>query len=298
MITPHWKNSNNEMITKQKTLIRAATSSDQKELANLIHFEVYVHRHLDWRPPLDWVGSQPFLVSENQGRITAALACPPDHPEVSWIRMFAVSSGIPVDKIWLELWEETYAILADNKDLKWVAAIPIHGWFKRLLVNSDYHLIHRVVMLSRDLREFVPQKPKPQVSIRPMNLDDLINIQKIDRVSFVPVWQISSASLELAFRQAAIATVAEEQGEIVGYQISTSTPMGGHLARLAVKPKSQGKGIGSDLLYDLLIQFERRGARALTVNTQQDNPASLALYEKAGFLPTGEHYPIYQLSIP
>ena len=32
--------------------------------------------------------------------------------------------------------------------------------------------------------------------------------------------------------------------EIVGYQYSTSSSMGGHLARLAVKKSMQGKGIG------------------------------------------------------
>jgi ribosomal protein S18 acetylase RimI-like enzyme len=73
--------------------------------------------------------------------------------------------------------------------------------------------------------------------------------------------------------------------------------MGGHLARLAVSPDFQGLGVGYNLLFDLLKQFQRRGARCVTVNTQHDNYASLALYQKVGFTPTGETYPIYQLPL-
>jgi ribosomal protein S18 acetylase RimI-like enzyme len=130
-----------------------------------------------------------------------------------------------------------------------------------------------------------------------MNFDELSVVEEIDMLAFDPVWRHSRDSLGLAFRQAAIATVAEHSGEIVGYQISTSTPIGGHLARLAVMPDWQGHGIGYALLNDMLSQFERRGAQSITVNTQQDNLASLALYEKAGFRRTGEEYPVYEFSV-
>jgi ribosomal protein S18 acetylase RimI-like enzyme len=73
--------------------------------------------------------------------------------------------------------------------------------------------------------------------------------------------------------------------------------MGGHLARLAVLPDFQCRGIGYCLLYDLLSQFYRRGARSVTVNTQNDNLASIAVYEKIGFRATGETYPIYQMPL-
>jgi ribosomal protein S18 acetylase RimI-like enzyme len=127
-----------------------------------------------------------------------------------------------------------------------------------------------------------------------MTLQDLGTVERVDVEAFGLVWQNSLSSLEVAFRQAAVATIAEVGGEIAGYQISTATPMGGHLARLAVKPVFQGLGFGYALLDDLLVQFEQRGAHSVTVNTQHDNLASLALYEKAGFKRIGEEYPVYQ----
>jgi len=88
--------------------------------------------------------------------------------------------------------------------------------------------------------------------------------------------------------------VAEREGQIIGYQVSTPTTRGGHLARLATLPQFQGQGIGYALVRDALSRFTQRGAQTITVNTQKNNLSSLALYRKAGFTPTGEEYPVYQ----
>jgi ribosomal protein S18 acetylase RimI-like enzyme len=126
-----------------------------------------------------------------------------------------------------------------------------------------------------------------------MNFDDLRAVEAVDWQAFDPLWRNSISSIELAYKQHAVATVAEDDDQLLGFQISTASPMGGHLARLAVSPQAQGKGIGYALVRDALDQFERRGALRVTVNTQAENTVSLALYEKAGFQPTGETYPVY-----
>ncbi len=285
------------MITHSPITIHSATLDDRRRLANLIHFEIFVHRHLDWRPPLEWLGYDPYLIAEQNANVVATLACPPDPPNVSWIRLFAVSSSISTQTAWDALWGEAVQRLTDDQSLHWVAAIPLQHWFQNLLEGSNFVEIHRVVMLIWNRASLPPEHHLPDISIRPMNLDDLAIVAQVDQASFIPIWQNSQSSLEMAFRQAALATVAEENGQTVGYQISTSTPLGGHLARLAVLPARQGRGIGYALVRDVLWQFERRGAQNITVNTQQNNPASLSLYQKSGFRPTGEEYPVYQFSI-
>jgi ribosomal protein S18 acetylase RimI-like enzyme len=47
------------------------------------------------------------------------------------------------------------------------------------------------------------------------------------------------------------------------------------------------------LLTDLFIQMRKRGLERLTVNTQDDNVISLALYQKTGFIRTGEQFPVF-----
>jgi [ribosomal protein S18]-alanine N-acetyltransferase len=282
------------MVTQLELSVREAGQGDQQKLANLIHFEVHVHRHLDWKTPLDWIGDQPYLVAEAGKKMIAALACPPAPDDVAWIRLFAVSSEINIAEAWDLLWPAALERMRASRQVQTAAVIPLQRWFQNLLSASAFEQTHRVVMLSRDLlRGSLPPVPDG-AGMRPMSLDDLHAVEAVDAAAFPKVWQHSLDCLEAAFRQAALASVVELEGRVVGYQISTATPLGGHLARLAVLPDLQGRKIGSVLVADVLSQFARRGAHTLTVNTQQDNLASLALYEKHGFIRTGEEYPVYQ----
>ena len=84
---------------------------------------------------------------------------------------------------------------------------------------------------------------------------------------------------------------------MIGYQLSTGTPIGAHLARLAVRPELQGRGLGAALVSDLIERIQNNGGTRVTVNTQADNMSSLALYHKLGFRRTGEQYPVYTFQV-
>lgn len=284
------------MIAQIDLSIRPLRQADRQKLANLIHFETIVHRHLDWRPPLDWIGRRPYLVAEHNHDLIAALACPPDPPDIAWIRLFAVSSEANTHEAWNALWSRARGQLIEDK-VKYATAIPLQGWFARLLETSRFQQTTEVMMLLWKGTELPPRREIPEVTIRPMNMDDIDAVEQLDHLAFGKLWHNSRESLTLAYRQAAVATVAEKNNQIIAYQISTANHMGGHLARLAVYPKFHGEGIGYAVLQDLLKQFERRGAKHISVNTQSDNPASLALYKKAGFIMTGETHPVYQYQL-
>jgi ribosomal-protein-alanine N-acetyltransferase len=265
-----------------------------QRLANLVHFEAHVHRHLDWRPPLDWIGFQPYLMIEMDGEVVAALACPPDPVGMVWIRLFAVASSFSPRHAWEELWPVACDVICKLGCPVPVAAIPLHTWFRTLLETSQFTRVHSVIVLTWKGAPLPASPVDPQIGIRAMAVDDLESVEDVDHAAFDIVWQNSRENLELAYRQAVVATVAEMGNGILGYQISTATPIGGHLARLAVKPEYQGKGIGYAILRDVLGSFQERGAQTVTVNTQNDNLSSLAVYQKAGFTRTGEEYPVYQ----
>ena len=278
-------------LTRQQVDVRLAQAEDRRQLANLIHFGTWVHRHLDWRPPLDWIGYQPYLIAEQDGQAQAALACPPDPPEIAWIRLFAANSEMGIDEAWEHLWP----VARDHLAGVTVAAMPMQAWFRRLLLGAGFHHTHEVTMLLWESHTSLPPAAAPDCTIRLMTFGDLPAVQALDAAAFDPIWQQSLEMLTFAFRQAAIATVAEDQDGLVGYQISTAGVGGGHLARLAIHPRAQQQGIGYALVHDLLTQFSRKGARQVSVNTQNDNAASLALYKKAGFHPTDESYPVFQI---
>jgi len=276
--------------------IRPVVNEDRQQLASLIHFDSRVHRHLDWREPLDWIGHSPCLVVERDGKLVAAFVSPPDPPEIAWIRLFAVASEMNVKEAWRMLWSKAQDWFSHTSDMV-IAAIPLKGWFADLLVASGFQHTNDVVMLAWEPGKRIPEGLEQPWSIRAMTQDDLLSVEKLDEAAFGLLWRNSLDTLKLAFQQAAVATVAEEGGQLVGYQISTASPLGGHLARLAVYPEQQGRGIGFSLVVDTISQFNQRGAQRVTVNTQTDNLASLSLYSKAGFCETLEQYPVYAYQI-
>jgi ribosomal protein S18 acetylase RimI-like enzyme len=272
--------------------IRSAEESDRNQLSNIIHFETHVHRHLDWRPPLDWIGYQPFLVALQNNQIIATLACPPDPPGVAWVRVFASGGNSSYDEMWDLLWSNAQTQLL-KEHTNSIAAIPIQKWFRELIQDKGFEHIHNVIVFAWDnIHRELPQ-PK-SIKIRDIHKEELPIIQEIDEEAFGPIWRNSLDSLILAYKQAKLATVAEDQSGLLGYQISTPTPYGAHLARLAVRPHAQGQGIGYALTRHLQDRLNRPQPLRISVNTQDYNDSSIALYKKAGFHQVDEAYPVYR----
>jgi ribosomal protein S18 acetylase RimI-like enzyme len=273
--------------------LRPAVSADQRQIADLILFEQRIHRHLDWRSPLEWLGYQPYFVLEKEGLVVAVLACPPDPASIFWIRLFAFDSNLPVSSAWSPLWDAAQRELTSVTDAT-VAAITTQHWFETILIESRFASTQHIVMLEWN-RQTPKSYPVPTgITLRPMKLDDLLHVVDVDASAFEPLWQNSLPALSKAFSQAIYASVAENESGFVGYQLSTGNSFGVHLARLAVRPEMQGRGIASALIGDLMahVCLDENLAR-ITVNTQSDNSTSLALYEKIGFRRTGEQYPVY-----
>ncbi len=287
-----------DMIAKNTTdlnriTVRPAEEADRQKLATLIHFSPYVHRHLGWRSPLDWLGIEPYLVAERDEQILAALACPPDIPDIAWVSLFAVSTAIQVDDAWEMMWPVADRLLGEDTP---IAALPLQSWFQRLLENSNFTHSYDVLMMRWEDRGQQIKSLTTDLSyrIRMMNFDDLNVIHDLDKSAFDPFWRHSLELLELAFQYATFATVAEDKLGIMGYQLSTANNSDGHLARLAVHPRARRLGVAHTLVGDLLKNYRRRGICKVTVNTQENNLASLSLYKKIGFAATGEIYPVFE----
>ena len=177
------------------------------------------------------------------------------------------------------------------------AAIVLQEWLQDLLLSSGFTSHQSIVMLERDGGVPAEMPLSPEISMRAMMPFDLPAVAEVDASAFELLWQNALPALERAYPQAVWATVAETDGQVIGYQLSTRNPLGVHLARLAVRPTVQGKGLGYALVANLIQQAWRRGISHLTVNTQSDNAASLALYQRMGFRETGERYPVYHLQV-
>jgi ribosomal-protein-alanine N-acetyltransferase len=276
--------------------VRTADRQDHQALSSLMFFETHAHRHLDWRMPLDWLGSPYFWVIEENQRILAALACPPDPQGVFWIRLFIHSGSVASGWAWPALWETARGAIAERGG-GMTGAIVRQDWFQGLLHQSGFSQPQSIVMLEWRGRPIIPSAPSNGFHIRPMRRDDLPAIEAVDAEAFGPFWHNSLDALERAFSVSTSANVAESHGRLAAYQISTGSSAGAHLARLAVRKEAQGFGLGAALVSDLILQMRSRHIALLTVNTQSDNAASLALYQRLGFVRTGEEFPVFRFAV-
>ena len=278
------------------TFVRPADLNDQQQLSNLIFFENRLHRHLDWRSPLEWLGAPFYWALDDGGQIMAALACPPEREGIAWVRLFVHSGRWTAENAWAMLWPAAKEAIAQAGGAK-VAAIAIQPWFQNLLAANGFESHQQIILLEWRYQPTMARQT-PGIRIRKVSKADLPEVEKVDSASFEPLWQNPLDTLQRAFAQALYATVVENEKGIIGYQISTGGGQRAHLARLAVHPAVQGKGAGRALLNDLFVFLTHMGIARLSVNTQSDNQASLSLYQRMGFARTGEQYPVYTFDIP
>lgn len=281
------------------TLVRPADPKDHQQLSNLIFFESRLHRHLDWRSPLEWLGAPFYWALEEDGQITAALACPTERERIAWVRLFVYTGRWSAENAWNLIWVAARQEIAQAGGAT-VAAIAVQPWFQNVLAGSGFENRQQIIMLEwRFQPPFVAlTRRKPNgLRIRRMTETDLPEVERTDVASFTPLWQNALETIRKAFDQALYATVIENEQGILGYQLSTGGGQRAHLARLAVHPAAQGKGAGRSLLSDLFQYITYAGISRLSVNTQSDNQASLSLYQSTGFVRTSEAYPVYTFDV-
>jgi len=71
--------------------------------------------------------------------------------------------------------------------------------------------------------------------------------------------------------------------EIVGVVLATSDGRKGYVNRLAVAASYRRKGLGMKLIRKAERELGSRGIRIVTALIEDDNEASLAMFEKAGY---------------
>jgi ribosomal protein S18 acetylase RimI-like enzyme len=278
------------------TQVRLADLKDHQRLSNLIFFETRSHRHLDWRSPLEWLGDKYFWAMEEGSQITAALACPEEAKGIAWVRLFVHTGYWSAENAWSLLWDAAKSEIARAGGAQ-VAAIVQHSWFSKVLESSGFENRQNIVMLEWQSQPRVSFEAAG-VRIRKMTEADLPQVTVVDGEAFDPLWHNSLDTLSRAYTQSLFATVAEDANGIIGYQVTTGSGLRAHLARLAVHRTVQGRGVGRMLLGNLFDTLAQAGYFRLSVNTQNDNSTSLALYKKMGFLRTGEAYPVYTFDVP
>jgi len=137
------------------------------------------------------------------------------------------------------------------------------------------------------------------VDIRPMKLEDIKQVQSIDRISFSIPWPEHAYRYELRENPASLLWVAEAHlnggelklvGVIVVWLILDEV----HIATLAVHPDFREQGIGSQLLATALKTSIQKGANQSALEVRSNNAAAQNLYQRFGFEIVGRRNRYYQ----
>ncbi|MCC6148120.1 MAG: GNAT family N-acetyltransferase [Anaerolineaceae bacterium] len=278
---------------------RPADLTDFEKICFLMYeSSLTYHQHLDWRCPLDLLGEQPYWVLEDDsGEIMSALACPPYPPGYAWISFFAVHWEGSVQHAWHVLCEKALEN-CPPPGIHTLAAVPTREWFIKFLPEHGFNHTQDILML--EWKDTLPAEKhsNPNAFIRSMTSSDLPGVLILDNDSFPPLWQLSDKNLQAAYKESDYLTVWMQEGQLAGYLIAGKTHEGGHISRLAVSEMFRGSGIGYSLVRNCLSHFLKNKINKVTVNTQNNNHASLALYKSAGFKHRKESVKVFTRKIP
>ena len=266
----------------------------RRSLLGLMNRSRWTHSHLDWQGIPDWLADEDATVwlalqeDDLQGYIGLSRAV----AGWRWLRLLGIGEGRRPGLILRELWARAESACRDEA-CAGIAILMLTNWLPAYVAELGFHYCDDLVMLQH-IGGRPPPRPDSPATVRPSEAEDMASLVKIDKLAFAPPWQIDRAEMWAAFRACAFATVACIDGAIVGYQLCARHGAAAHLARLAVHPAQQGRGIASLLLQGLLSDLLKRGINDISVNTQASNQRSQQLYQRYGFMRIGKDYAVWQ----
>ncbi len=226
------------------------------------------------------------------------LTMPSDAPTRAHLRVVAFQHNHPPE---IELSRLMELILHEQKAPNPVQYLCYGAeyWLSKALNEAGFTQVEAVQFYQLDrLRSRIGSLPPvpAQLSLTPLYPTQVDELARLDAATFDPLWHFGRRDLfELLMRGRM--QVAWWEGEMVGYNaVCANSPNEGQLARLAVHPNFQGRGIGRALLSDA-IRYAASEFSILVLNTQINNNRSQVLYRGLGFRPIGLSLSVLGLTV-
>ncbi len=269
-----------------------------RQPVNDLLFRSYrVHTHFDWHDTNEWLDlpGMTIRLAWQEHLLVGVLGISEVLNAACWVRLLGVRDHSDPALVLPLLWHAAQPAL-EALGARALSLLVIRDWVLRYIPDIGFRYDEEIVTLRRH-SNLLPLLPTPRAAIRVAREHDLVAMTGIDHAAFAPPWQLSAAEIQQARRIASSATIADLDGRVIGYQVSTAYRGAAHLARLAIAPDMQGRQIGAALLDDMIRYFLRRDILTITVNTQAANFYSQRLYERYGFTRNGYDLPVWTMSV-
>ncbi|MFW5691897.1 MAG: GNAT family N-acetyltransferase [Chloroflexota bacterium] len=268
---------------------------DKRRLtADLLFYSRYAQAHLDWYEVDAWLNSDDAIIRTawDGSSLVGLISASQPLNGATWVRVVAVGQHYQPQQILPPLWDALAAALR-NMGTEKVCWLLIENWPVDYLPRLGFSYYDEIITLKRTGHTLPPYRSMAGLRVRSVEMKDLPELTRVDHQAFAPPWQMTSDDIRQGRQIAACCYLAELNDAVVGYQLSTFHQQSGHLARLAVLPEMQGRGVGAALLNNLITYFLRRRIDTVTVNTQLQNQRSQRLYARFGFNRSGYNLPVW-----
>jgi ribosomal protein S18 acetylase RimI-like enzyme len=222
---------------------------------------------------------------------------PADAPTRAQLRCIALDNRRPPVQAVNQLVDWLVVELAAETDEPLLLTSYGHdSWLRQGLSRSGFDLLDQVQFFELDrLNARLHHRPPCLEGLRLQAADPslLPGLAQIDAAAFPPLWHFGERDLvELCLRCRVQAAFTGD--ELVGYTaVVTNSIEEAQLARLAVAPPAQRRGIGRQLLWDAVAYAAETRFSRLVLNTQNDNRPAQQLYTSIGFRRTGTPLAVY-----
>ena len=125
-----------------------------------------------------------------------------------------------------------------------------------------------------------------EIEIVTMNANHVDSVWEIEKALISSPWS-KELIAKLTTTGYAVAKVATIDGKVVGYYSFYQILDEADVNNIAVDSAWQNKGVGSALMRDMIVECEKRGIAAITLEVGANNIVAQKLYDKWGFRQEG-----------
>jgi ribosomal-protein-alanine N-acetyltransferase len=136
------------------------------------------------------------------------------------------------------------------------------------------------------------------IDIRRLEEPDLLGVLNIaESAHEAPRWPrqtfVEMLSGEFRSRRIALVATAAGSGEVIGFAIAGLVPPEAELESIAVAQSHQRRGVGRQLMSEVVTELRRFGVEAFHLEVRASNSNALGLYNSFGFNETGRRARYY-----
>jgi ribosomal-protein-alanine N-acetyltransferase len=175
----------------------------------------------------------------------------------------------------------------ENNNYKIYQSKPIAPLLIKLYKNNAPYTLNPEIPFYLSPSEVYRKRESAQISLRPMKLDDIDEVIKIEKDLFPEPWDEDAFYLSIMMNDY-ISVVGTLNDKIISYMIGRPEGNNFHLMNIAVSRKHWQKGFGSKMISYLLKELEKNESiKSCYLEHRITNKAAFEMYKKFGFKVVG-----------